>query len=228
MKKKKQKTIITVIVLVLSLLFSKDFNSENIKLPEFDNINLFKTVINSMRPPVAVPDGLPEAFENKRSIRVDPCDLSGKRKKNVLVNIGYGDRDYWSTTNQYGQVVEIYASELVLQKKSEVDDSGRYCPDEAKVSGVESYTLDEGHAIADSLGGVSNSYNITPQDSALNREEEQYQMEEELRNELHSVAQVTEFDYKIKYPNNHTMTPSEYIVSYKDNGHLENLHFANN
>ena len=54
-----------------------------------------------------------------------------------------------------------------------VNASGRYCNDEAKVPGVEEPDLDEGHVIADSLGGVSNAYNITPQNSTLNRHGDQ-------------------------------------------------------
>lgn len=65
----------------------------------------------------------------------------------------------------------MVAEEILLQndETEDVTSAGRYYHDEAKVPGVEHSDLDEGHVIADSLGGVSNAYNITPQDSILNR-----------------------------------------------------------
>ena len=105
--------------------------------------------------------------------------MSGYREPNVVVDIGYGDREYWAFTNEYGQLVRVIADEIILQDDSNepVLSSGRYYSDEAKVPGVESDVLDEGHIIADSLGGVSNAYNITPQDSTLNRHGDQAYME---------------------------------------------------
>ena len=80
----------------------------------------------------------------------------------MVVDIGMGDREYWAFTNEYGQLVKVIAKEIRLQDDNEkvVGSNGRYCKDEAKVSGVEDKDLDEGHVIADSLGGVSNAYNI--------------------------------------------------------------------
>jgi beta-N-acetylhexosaminidase len=53
----------------------------------------------------------------------------------------------------------------------------RYNKSKANVSGTENSNLNQGHVIADSLGGVSNAYNITPQDSVLNRHGDQAYME---------------------------------------------------
>jgi flagellar hook assembly protein FlgD len=39
-----------------------------------------------------------ELFGYKR-IEVDGCDLSGHREPNVVVDVGYGDREYWAFTN---------------------------------------------------------------------------------------------------------------------------------
>lgn len=112
-----------------------------------------------------------ELFSGYKLIEVDGGDLSGYREPKVVVDIGYGDREYWAFTNEYGQLVRVIADEIILQddRNEPVLSSGRYYPDEAKVPGVESEFLDEGHVIADSLGGVSNAYNITPQNSTLNR-----------------------------------------------------------
>lgn len=88
--------------------------------------------------------------------------------------------------------------------------SGRYYPDEAKVPGVESELLDEGHVIADSLGGVSNAYNITPQNSTLNRHGDQAYMEDNIR----KVGGAANFEAIITYPNTDTQIPSSYQYTY--------------
>lgn len=88
--------------------------------------------------------------------------------------------------------------------------SGRYYSDEAKVPGVESPQLDEGHVIADSLGGVSNAYNITPQDSTLNRHGDQAYME----NSIRQAGNVTDFEATITYPDTKTQIPSHYRYTY--------------
>ncbi len=104
-------------------------------------------------------------------IEVDGGDMSGSRKPNVRVDIGFGDREYWAFTNEYGQLIRVEAKNITLQNDNTepVTSSGRYYSDEARVPGTERSDLNQGHVIADSLGGVSNAYNITPQDSILNR-----------------------------------------------------------
>ena len=138
--------------------------------------------------------------------------MSGYREPNVVVDIGYGDREYWAFTNEYGQLVRVIADEIILQDDSNepVLSSGRYYSDEAKVPGVESDVLDEGHIIADSLGGVSNAYNITPQDSTLNRHGDQAYMEDVIR----SAGGATNFEAIITYPNTETQIPSSYQYTY--------------
>ncbi|MGP4079766.1 DNA/RNA non-specific endonuclease, partial [Pseudalkalibacillus sp. R45] len=102
-----------------------------------------------------------DRFSGYERLEVDGGDLSGHREPNVVVDIGFGDREYWAFTNEHGQLVRVIADEIILQDDSTepVSSSGRYYSDEAKVPGVESAILDEGHIIADSLGGVSNAYN---------------------------------------------------------------------
>ncbi|MFS0874041.1 DNA/RNA non-specific endonuclease [Paenibacillus xylanilyticus] len=150
-----------------------------------------------------------ELFLGYKLIEVDGGDLSGHREPNVVVDIGYGDREYWAFTNEYGQLVRVIADEIILQddRNEPVLSSGRYYPDEAKVPGVESDVLDEGHIIADSLGGVSNAYNITPQDSTLNRHGDQAYMEDAIRKAGGATAIVT-------YPNTETQIPSRYQYTY--------------
>jgi len=120
-----------------------------------------------------------ELFSGYKLIEVDGGDLSGYREPKVVVDIGFGDREYWAFTNEHGQLVRVIADEIILQDDNNepVLSSGRYYSDEAKVPGVERDDLDEGHIIADSLGGVSNAYNITPQESTLNRHGDQAYME---------------------------------------------------
>ena len=159
-----------------------------------------------------------ELFSGYKLIEVDGGDLSGYRESNVVVDIGYGDREYWAFTNEYGQLVRVIADEIILQDDSNepVLSSGRYYSDEAKVPGVESDVLDEGHIIADSLGGVSNAYNITPQDSTLNRHGDQAYMEDAIR----SAGGVTNFEAIITYPNTETQIPSSYKYTYTLRGNV--------
>ncbi|MDN4492995.1 DNA/RNA non-specific endonuclease [Ureibacillus aquaedulcis] len=153
-----------------------------------------------------------ELFPGYKLIEVDGGEMSGYREPNVVVDIGYGDREYWAFTNEYGQLVRVIADEVILQddRNEPVLSSGRYYPDEAKVPGVESDVLDEGHIIADSLGGVSNAYNITPQDSTLNRHGDQAYMEEVIR----KAGGATNFEAIITYPDTETQIPSSYQYTY--------------
>ncbi|MGE7910595.1 DNA/RNA non-specific endonuclease [Lysinibacillus xylanilyticus] len=153
-----------------------------------------------------------QLFKGYKLIEVDGGDLSGHREPNVVVDIGFGDREYWSFTNEHGQLIRVIAKEIVLQddRTEPVTSSGRYYADEAKVPGVERADLDEGHIIADSLGGVSNAYNITPQDSTLNRHGDQAYMEDAIR----KARGATNFEAIITYPNTETQIPSHYKYTY--------------
>ena len=163
-------------------------------------------------------------FKGYKKIEVNSCNLSGHREPNVVVDIGYGDREYWAFTNQYGQLVKVTAKKIELQHDGEeITSNGRYCRDEAKVSGVESKDLDEGHIIADSLGGVSNAYNITPQNSTLNRHGDQAYMEKVIRD----AGGCTDFTAIITYPNTTTQIPSHYSYTYKINGRVVKDEFDN-
>lgn len=153
-----------------------------------------------------------DLFAGYKRIEVDGGDVSGYREANVVVDVGYGEREYWAFTNEYGQLVRVIADEIILQddRNEHVLDSGRYYSDEAKVPGVEKADLDEGHVIADSLGGVSNAYNITPQNSTLNRHGDQAYMEEVIR----KAGGATNFEAIITYPNTNTQIPSNYKFTY--------------
>jgi hypothetical protein len=151
----------------------------------------------------------------------------------VVVDIGYDSdyatRNYYAMTNEFGQVTNVYADEIILQNddKEDVTQDGRYCTDEAQVKGTESDKYDQGHIIADSLGGVSNAYNITPQDSDLNREGEQAEMEEQIREAESKGRDVTNFNAVITYPNTHTQTPSHYEYSFEIEGRVVEYSFDN-
>ena len=147
-----------------------------------------------------------------RVIEVAAGDLSGYREANVKVDIGFGDREYWAYTNEYGQLVRVTAKQIILQDDATepVNASGRYCNDEAKVPGVEDPDLDEGHVIADSLGGVSNAYNITPQNSTLNRHGDQAYMEKVIRD----AGGCSDFEAIITYPDTTTQIPNHYKYTY--------------
>ncbi|WP_404404683.1 DNA/RNA non-specific endonuclease [Jeotgalibacillus malaysiensis] len=159
-----------------------------------------------------------ELFEGYELVEVDGGDLSGYREPNVVVDIGFGDREYWAFTNEHGQLIKVIAKEIILQDDTteDVTSAGRYYSDEAKVPGVESDVLDEGHIIADSLGGVSNAYNITPQESTLNRHGDQAYME----NEIRRAGGASDFEALITYPDNETQIPSSYQYTYTLNGNV--------
>ena len=166
-----------------------------------------------------------DIFAGYRLISVDGGNLSGHREPNVVVDIGFGDRKYYAFTNEHGQLVKVIAKEIILQNEATepVNSKGRYYPDEAKVPGVERKDLDEGHIIADSLGGVSNAYNITPQNSTLNRHGDQAYMEKVIRD----AGGCTDFEAIITYPNTTTQIPSHYSYTYRINGNLIKDEFDN-
>lgn len=149
-------------------------------------------------------------------IKVDGGDRSGSRLNNVAVDIGYGDRVYWGLTNEYGQLIYVIADKIILQDDNTepVNSSGRYYDDEANVPGTERADLDQGHVIADSLGGVSNAYNVTPQNSTLNRYGDQAYMEKVIRD----AGGSTNFIATITYPNTSTQIPSSYKYEYTIKG----------
>ncbi len=164
-------------------------------------------------------------YEKNKLIVVDGGDLSGERQANVKVDIGFGKRKYYAYTNQYGQLVMVKAKKIVLQdeQNEKVTSKGRYYRDEAKVPGTESKYLDEGHVIADSLGGVSNAYNITPQNYILNRHGDQAYMEKVIRD----AGGATDFLAIITYPNTKTQIPSHYSYTYTINGNVIHDEFDN-
>ena len=170
---------------------------------------------------------VPEATDPNgyRVLEVDGGDLSSHREPNVKVDIGYGDRVYWAYTNEYGQLVKVTAETIRLQDDATepVNSNGRYYPDEAKVPGVEQKDLDEGHVIADALGGVSNAYNITPQNSTLNRNGDQAYMEKVIRD----AGGCTDFTAIITYPNTETQIPSHYDYTYTIHGNVIHDSFDN-
>ncbi len=145
-------------------------------------------------------------------IYVDGGDRNGNRESNVAVDIGFGDRMYWGLTNELGQLIYVLADEIMLQNEETepVNDNGRYYSDEANVVGTEHEDFDQGHVIADSLGGVANAYNITPQNSTLNRHGNQAYMEKIIRD----ANGCTNFIATITYDNNETQTPSSYKYEY--------------
>ena len=157
------------------------------------------------------------SHEGYALIEVYGGELSGYRAANFVVDIGFGDREYWAYTNEYGQLVRGVAAEIILQDDATepVNSNGRYYDDEAKVPGTENANLDEGHVIADSLGGVANAYNITPQDSVLNRHGDQAYME---RN-IVQAGGATNFEAIITYPDTTTQVPSHYKYTYTINGY---------
>ncbi len=167
----------------------------------------------------------PANFANCEIIEVDGGDLSGERQANVAVDVGYGDREYWAFTNEHAQLIMVTARKVIPQddRSEAVLENGRYYEDEANVKGTELREYDQGHVIADSLGGVANAYNITPQESYVNRKGEQALLEERIRKN----KGCTDFVCFIHYPDTKTQIPSEYDVIYKINGKIFYSEFKN-
>ena len=91
-----------------------------------------------------------------------------------------------------------------------VTSDGRYYNDEANAPGTELVDYDQGHIFADSLGGVANAYNITPQDSTLNRYGDQAYMEKNIRD----AGGCTDFKALITYPDTTSQIPIHYHYTY--------------
>lgn len=151
-------------------------------------------------------------------IEAEGGDLSGDRVPSSKVDIGYGDREYYAYTNEYGQVIYAEAEKIINQDddSEDVTSDGRYYNDEAKVPGTEASDLDEGHIIADSLGGVSNAYNITPQYYTVNRGQDKGDMRP-IEEQIHDDG-ATDLTVVITYPNTDTMTPSSYEYQFTSKG----------
>lgn len=164
-------------------------------------------------------------LQNHKEIQVDGGDTSGQRQPLVKVNVGFGDRDYWGFTNEHGQLIHVIAEEIILQDDDNepVNSSGRYYNRMADVPGTEDKTYDRGHVIADSLGGTSNAYNITPQHFYLNRHGDQAYME----NNIRKAGGASQFIATIEYPNTQTQIPTNYKIDYVLKGNLANDSFPN-
>ncbi len=237
--KKIKKSLAIIILASMFLLNACENNGVNSAANEPHNQTIEKTSIPAVKvtpsitpkqtetpAPTAKPTDSPTASEKDNVyeydgksytiIEVDGGDLSGERQPNVAVDVGYGDRVYWGLTNEYGQLIHVIADEVILQddKNEPVTSDGRYYEDEAKVLGTEQKDLDEGHVIADSLGGVSNAYNITPQNSTLNRHGDQAYMEKVLRD----AGGCTNFVATITYSDTDTQIPEKYKYEYIING----------
>lgn len=158
-------------------------------------------------------------------IEVDGGDRRGDRESMVVVDVGFGDREYWAYTNKYGQLVRVTAKRIILQDDNNepVTADGRYYEDEASVPGTERKDMDQGHVIADSLGGVSNAYNITPQDSVMNRSGDQAYMEKVIRD----AGGCTNFEAVITYSDTKTQIPNHYHYTYTIKGNLITEDFDN-
>ena len=107
--------------------------------------------------------------------------------------------------------------------KEPVNSKGRYYIDEAEVPRLESKDLYEGPVIAYSLGGVSNTYTITPQNSTLNRSGDQAYIEKVIID----AGGCTDFVAIITYPNTSTQISSHYSYTYTLKGNVINDEYDN-
>ena len=148
------KTIINVIIgamIVTFLIFGMSANSNvnTVTTKDYPKTSMENTETSHITATESISNNTEDIFAGYKLIEVDAGNLSGHREPNVVVDIGFGDREYWAFTNEYGQLVKVVAKQIILQDDSRepVTSSGRYYADEAKVPGVESKNLDEGHVI---------------------------------------------------------------------------------
>lgn len=216
-----KKNRIIVFIALTSLLFSLNACELNESNSNGSTINTQNQGIEAVFTPTDTPTDTTDnsdssfySYDGKQYaiLEVDGGNMSGDRLPDVAVDVGYGDRVYWALTNEYGQLIHVIADKVVLQDddKEPVTSDGRYYKDEAKVPGTERKDLDQGHVIADSLGGVSNAYNITPQDSTLNRHGDQAYMEKVIRD----AGGCKDFVATITYPDAKTQIPTHYHYEY--------------
>ena len=229
----KKKILLGVIILsILSLFVDLEPKDTHISIEHPSEVETIeKKPAQTENPAESITTEKPVTDEESQTndeyylLTVDGGDISGNRQPNVKVDIGYGDRVYWAYTNEYGQLIKVTAERVIPQDDNTepVTSDGRYYHDEAKVPGTEQVDLDEGHIIADSLGGVSNAYNITPQNSTLNRNGDQAYMEKVIRD----AGGCTDFTAIISYPNTRTQIPSHYDYTYTLKGEIIHDFFAN-
>lgn len=222
MKLSNMKFVLMSLLSVLLIACSPDSGIEKfMEIPKNQEVDIEENIVeekDNKSDTIEVQSSTDPDTENYKLIEVDGGDTSGHREPNVVINIGYGDREYWAYTNEYGQLVRVVAKEIIIQDDSteDVNADGRYYSRMADVPGVGADTgYDRGHVIADSLGGVANAYNITPQEATLNRHGDQAYME---RNILEAGG-ATDFEAIITYPNTETQIPSKYKYTYTINGY---------
>lgn len=210
-----------LLLIIISLIFliacDKNPQPEDLQEQELETYQEQKKETENKKE-VKIENKEENIFEGYEIIEVDGGDQLGHREALVAVDIGFGKREYWAFTNEHGQLVRVIAEEIILQDEDNepVKSNGRYYWDEAKVPGTESSTLDEGHVIADSLGGVSNAYNITPQESTLNRHGDQAYME----NAIRKAGGCSNFEAIISYATTTTHIPSKYKYTYTLKGNV--------
>lgn len=190
---------------------SSVYKNTNIEKQLSSDKNTIETETNSSQKTKTEIEQSP--FNGYVLIKEDYCSLNEKRIPKAVVNIGFGNREYWAFTNEYGQLFKVVASKIILQDEitEKVNSNGEYCDVRANVPGAEISDYDKGQIIADSLGGASNTYNVTPQKSFLNKDGEQADIEKTIRN----AGGATDFEVIITYPNTITMIPKHYKYTYK-------------
>lgn len=75
---------------------NKDLSNENKNEENTETSNTTTAQSNS--------NNTEDIFAGYKLIEVDGGNLSGHREPNVVVDIGFGDREYWAFTNEYGRM----------------------------------------------------------------------------------------------------------------------------
>lgn len=102
---KNSKVLIKIILVTTLALVSSgcstQSNASNLEVKQIENTSTVELVTSKEEPK----DDFFIDTDKYKLIEVDGGNLSGYREPNVTVNIGFGDREYYAFTNEFGQLV---------------------------------------------------------------------------------------------------------------------------
>ncbi len=229
-KSKKKIILLLLVVLITSMLliaiggFMYD-KKRNAIIFEHDSQTISKTDTKKYNK-LNNKNKIPKKLKNNNELEFPQNNLDVYREPNSKVNVGFDangaiEREYWSYTNEYQQTEFLHADQIKPQdnelEKDFIDSEGRYfvVTDDGEITSDQSRPgvisgYDAGHIVADSLGGNSTTYNITPQISWLNQNGIVRQYETDiLRN-----GGAYDFNSRMYYYDDDSLIPNRYYVTY--------------
>ncbi len=251
--KKRSKKPIMIIASIWIVLIIVILSSGLIKLAQIKSINKTEFTIevtflrkDSDYKKASNKHKIPLKYKNNKLSERDQQDLDGSREANVKVDVGFDDpyatRDYWGYTNKHEQLVFVEADKIIIQNDTLeaewMEGGNRYSDGVAKVEESETWRMQKGHVIADSLGGTSTAYNVCPEDETLNTSINPLSPQRDLETKIKkngekypddpTWAAAENFRATMYYTNKKTNTPSKYYVSFIMSDEFWEYTFSNN